>query len=95
MLQGTNRSKSADVESLVGVLQFSRRWDMLVKFNNELSNKEEMNRFRNDVLDEVLHEETKRVRHNIKLPKANLDELFLVKWEEHFWIEFELDVRVK
>ncbi len=66
MLEGTNRSKSADVEGLVGVLQFSPRWDMLVKFNNELLNKEEMNKFRKDVLDEFLYGRTNRLRHNIK-----------------------------
>ena len=95
MLEGTNRSKSADVEALVEFLQFRDRWDILVNFNNEHKHKEDMNKFRKDVLDEVLYDETNRLRNKIKLPKAHHDEVFKVKWEEHFWIDFELDVRGK
>ena len=95
ILTGTSRSNRASLQDLVVNLRFSDRWDMLVKLNDEVENKDNMAKFRKSMLPDFLYDENNMVRSKIELPKSHYDTVFKQKWEEHFWIKLEVEVRGK
>ena len=93
VVSGSERQKRHVLLQLLQNVKQHDRWKLLVKENDEVKNISLMDHFRNFVLPEFLQIENDISDVNKIVPIVSHSRYSMVKWEQYFWDNLEIEVR--